>query len=402
MVRSRRGYFMKGVFMKKIFGILAIMQILSLCCFATVFAFNTEGYVTFSWATQSEGILPEKFEGNTQGNRGDLTQSLGEEDSIGTTGLEEKFTGLGYYPDGVVYKFNKTVEDGSEVKSWLVKNPNSNEPDISLHEITWGNDWCAEGVEVYAVNYNGTGEDKIIAIAYNKLAEPRLEQYNAKKGTNIELRTVEGSKVEYEYAFANNDNVYATNIWFPADFEYCEAIKLVDITEDLKIYGGGGQKSSDGYDLDAIYGYVINYDMECGNETAIAIATDSRVNNLKLGKSWQAIVMEVDVDDLKNGEVKFDIIAGQNYKIGEGSIFINVDGIVDVKYEFTKYELEILGEDTAKVGIYDNVNDMLKKGKLLGNGKLTEREEISEGKAYIRIHFDAQIPNYLYDITKIK
>lgn len=388
--------------MKKIFSILAIIMIFSTFLSAGVFAFNENGYVTFSWATKNEGILPEQFEGKTQGNRGDLSQSLGEEDSIGTVGLEEKFTGMGYFTEGVIYRFDKDVEDGSQVESWLVKNPNSEEPDVSIHEITWGNDWCAEGVEVYAVNYNGTGEDKLIAIAYNKLAQPRLDAYNSKKGTDVKLRVVEGSRVEYEYAFENNDNIYATNIWFPSDFDYCEAIKLIDITEELKIYGGGGQKAYDGYDLDAIYGYVINYNMECGNETAVAFANDSRVNNLKFGNSWQSIVMEVDVEDLKEEEAKFDIIAGQHYKIGEGYIFINDEGNVDVKYEFTKYELEILGEDTAKIGIYNNVNDMLKKGKLLGNGKLTKREEVSSGKAYVRIHFDAQIPNYLYDITEVK
>ena len=388
--------------MKKFSFFVISFVLLTTILSAVAFAVNPNGCVTFSWATSSEGELPEQYKGNTQGNRGEISESLGENDSIGTTGLEEKFTGLGYFTEGVIYRFDKTVEDGTNVDSWLVKNPNSLEPDISLHEITWGNDWCAEGVEVYAVNYNGTGEDRLIAIAYNKLAETRINDYNKKYGTALELRTVENCKVEYKYAIEENDNVYSTNVWFPDDFEYCEAIKLIDITEELKKFGGGGQKSHDGYDLDAIYGFVINYDMERGNETAIAISNDERVNNVKCGNSWQSIVMEVNVADLKNGEkIKFDIIAGQHYKIGEGYIFLDSNGIVSVDYEFSKYELEILGEDTVKIGIYDNLNDMLKKGKLLGNGKLTKQEKITDGKAYIRLHFDAQIPEYLYDITKI-
>lgn len=96
------------------------------------------------------------------------------------------------------------------------------------------------------------------------------------------------------------------------------------ITDTLKVYGGKGQETSDEYDLDAVYGFVVNYDLTYGSET-------------------------------------------------------------------------------EKVGIYSNINSMLdKKGKLLGNGKLTKQEEVTEGDAYIRIHFDAKIPQYVYGLTDIR
>lgn len=161
---------------------------------------------------------------------------------------------------------------------------------------------------------------------------------------------------------------------------------------------------TDGYDLDVIYGFVINYDIKYGSETAVAISDNSRVSSIKKGKSWQDIVMQVNVEDLKeNGSVDFDIIAGQYYKIGQGEIYLDNAGKVAVKYSFTDYKFEIQGEETAKIGIYSDLKDMLdKKGKLLGNGKLTKQEEITSGDAYIRIHFDAKIPEYVYGLTKIK
>lgn len=390
--------------------IISLMMVTILCIMAlslSVQALTTGGYVTSSWATMNEGILTEGGIDKGYENRTSLLASLYEADSVGQNGLEEKFTGIGYFPEGVVYRFDTQVEDSSTIESRLVENPNPDEPDLSLREITWDGDnspWIGEGVEVYAVNYNGTGEDKLIAYAYNKTAQKRLDEYNSRNHTTIELKQVEGAKVEYTYPIEENRNVYSTDIYFEDDFQYCEAIKLVDITNTLKVYGGKGQEKSDGYDLDAVYGFVVSYDINYGSETAVAISNDERVINLKKGNSWQSIVLKVSVDDLKeNGDATFEIIAGQNYKIGEGRIYLDDEGKVAVEYDFTDYKFPILGEETAKVGIYDNLKDMLdKKGNLLGNGKLTTQEEVTEGDAYIRIHFDAKIPEYVYGLTKVK
>ena len=370
-----------------------------------VLGVTNEGVVTSSWATTNEGTVAGPIYSG-QENRASLSTSLYEADAIGTNGLEEKFTGVGYFPEGIIYRFDVDVEDSSTVGSKLVENPNPDEPDLSLREITWGGSnsrWIGEGIEVYAVNYNGTGEDKLIAYAYNKTAQVRLNEYNKRKNTSLELKQVEGAHIEFTYPIEGNTNVYSTDIYFSEDFEYCEAIKVIDITESLKIYGGDGRNSVDGYDLDAVFGFVVNYDLEYGNETAVAIANTERATNIKKGNSWQSIVMKVNVEDLKeNGDITFDIIAGQNYKIGEGTIYLDDEGKVAVKYDFTEYKFAILGEETAKVGIYDELNDMLdKKGKLLGNGKLITQEEVTEGDAYVRIHFDAQIPEYVYGLTEI-
>lgn len=47
---------------------------------------------------------------------------------------------------------------------------------------------------------------------------------------------------------------------------------------------------------------------------------------------------------------------------------------------------------------------MLKDGKLLGNGKLTKDEKVTlkDEYAYIRLHFDAEIPTYLLNELKVK
>lgn len=389
--------------------IISLMLVLALCFVAlstSVLAFSN-GYVSSSWATMNEGDLTEGQIDKGYEKRTSLLASLYEADSLGKDNVEGTFTGIGYFPEGVTYRFDVEVEDGTVVKSQLVENPNPNEPDLSLREITWDGDtspWIGEGVKVYAVNYNGTGEDKLIAYAYNKTAQKRLDEYNARNHTTIELAQVEGAKVEYTYPIEGNRNVYSTDIYFSDDFQYCEAIKLVDITDTLKVYGGKGQETSDGYDLDAVYGFVVNYDLTYGSETAVAMSNNERAENLKKGTSWQSIVMKVNVEDLKeNGDVTFDIIAGQHYKIGEGTIYLDEEGKVAVKYEFTDYKFNIQGEETAKVGIYSNLKSMLdKKGKLLGNGKLTKQEEVTEGDAYIRIHFDAKIPQYVYGLTDIR
>ena len=107
--------------------------------------------------------------------------------------------------------------------------------------------------------------------------------------------------------------------------------------------------------------------------------------------------MKVKVSDLLEGDKSFDIIAGQYYKIGTGRIYLE-DDIVKVDYEFYSY-YDINGIETAKVGIYKDLNSMMKDGKLLGNGHLVKNENvtINDAYAYIRLHFDVSIPEYSYD-----
>ena len=347
-----------------------------------------------SWATSNTGnpiMDPDKG----YDNRLNLTNSLYEADASEENGRELGFTGIGYFgSEGVTYYFDKFDDEGNRTHySRLVKNPGDG-ADLMLREVTWDGDnstWTAEGVQVYAVNYNGSGEDKLVAYAYNKLA------YTRASAKGVQLPQVNGAKVEFSYA-SDAHNLYDTLIYFSDDFEYCSAIKLVDVTEDLKYLGGNGQNVHDGYDLDAIYGYRVLYspvgDITYKDETAVSVGDI----NINCESSWQKVVMKVKVADLIENDQTFDIIAGQYYKIGTGRIYLE-DGIVKVQYEFIPY-YDIKGIDTVKIGIYKDLNNMMKDGKLLGNGKLIADENVTESDeyAYIRLHFDVSIPDYLYDV----
>lgn len=361
-----------------------------LCVVPSVSALSDN--VVGSWATFNSGEVMVEVDKGYE-NRVVLNNSLYEADASGLNNKEEGFTGIGYFGEkGVIYTFDNYDDEGNKThNSRLVKNPNRDEADLKLREVTWDGDrstWTAEAVKVYAVNYNGTGEDKLIAYAYNKVAYKRAE---AKSEV---LPQVEGADVKF---VATTDNLYDTLITFGDDFKYCDAIRLVDYTEELKYLGGNGQNVHDGYDLDAIYGYKILYspvgDVTYKDETAISIGD----LNINCSDSWQKVVMKVKVSDLKEQDKFFDIIAGQFYKIGTGRIYLE-DGIVKVDYEFSSY-YDIKGIDTAKVGIYRDINSMMKDGKLLGNGKLVNDDMITldDEYAYIRLHFDVSIPEYLYD-----
>ena len=248
---------------KKLLFLTTIVVGILLC--TSVFAdVESDGtVVSSSWATSFEGKLD--MTNFTPGNEERIIgqHTVGEFDATGKNNSEGTFTGIGYFPEGTTLRFDKILDTGEVIKSRLVKNPNQGKPDLSLREVTWDGDsspWIGEGVEVYAVNYNGIGKDELVAIAYNKTAQKRLDEYNAKNGTTETLRQVEGSKVDFIYPIEGNRNVYSTDIYFPEEFQYCDAIKLVDITESLKKYGGQGKDRYDGYDLDAIFGYVIRYD----------------------------------------------------------------------------------------------------------------------------------------------
>lgn len=277
----------------------------------------------------------------------------------------------------------------------IVGNPDESLPDLTLTEVTWDGDnstWIGEGVEVWAVNYNGTGEDRLVAYAYNKLAMTRATNAGA------ELLQVEGAKIEFAYQ-SDARNLYDTLVYFPDDFVYCTAIRLVDITESLKQYGGNGQDVHDGYDLDALYGYKILYipvdGVEYQSETAIAAGN----LNLNCEDSWQKVVMKVATSDLvDNNVVTFDIIAGQHYKVGTGEVYLDENGEVQVRYNFNA-SYNLVKVNDVSVGIYKDYNSMLKNGKLLGNGQLTNIDKVTleDEYAYIRLHFDVDIPTYLIE-----
>lgn len=348
-----------------------------------------------SWATYNEGEVV--LELVTQPERAELERSLGES----TKGVTNHFTGVGYFgTEGIVYYFDGVNESGTRASSFLVNNPDVNAPDLMLREITYSNastglsDWRGEAVEVWAVDYNGTGEDVLLAYAYNRSAKQLADA----KG--VILKQVDGAKVDFSYEEGSYDH-YDTLVYFPEGFQYCRAIKLVDVTEDeeLRSLGGGGMNSRDGYDLDAIYGYRIlevpTENVEYQSETAISVGA----LNLNCENSWQKVVMKVSVADLYDGNVvNFDIIAGQYYKIGSGEIYLDENEEVKVRYNFND-SYNLVKVNDVKIGIYENYNDMIKNGKLLGNGCLNKDEIVKSNNeyAYVRLHFDVEIPTYLID-----
>lgn len=260
-----------------------------------------------SWATYNEGEVISSLV--IQSERAQLERTLGES----VIGEKNHFTGIGYFcENGVTYYFDGLNESGTRASSYLVNNPDDTAPDLMLREITYSNpktglsDWRGEAFEVWAIDYNGIGENILLAYAYNRSA---IQLATEKKVT---LKQVEGAKVDFAY---NNDSYdhYDTLICFPEGFQYCRAIKLVDVTEneELKALGGGGMGTYDGYDLDAIYGYRIlgipTENLEYQSETAVA----SGNLNLNCEDSWQKVVMKVATSDLNDGNVvTFDIVAG--------------------------------------------------------------------------------------------
>lgn len=351
-----------------------------------------------SWATYNEGnVIDSSLVDKGYEKRTILESSLYAADASEENGREQGFTGIGYFgEEGVTYYFNKYDEEGNKThNSLIVGNPDETQPDLTLTEVTWdgGNStWIGEGVEVWAVNYNGTGEDRLVAYAYNKLATVRAQNAGA------ELVQVEGAKIEFAYQ-SDAKNLYDTLVYFPNDFVYCSAIRVVDITETLKQYGGNGQNVHDGYDLDALYGYKILYipveGVEYQSETAISVGE----LNLNCEDSWQKAVMKVATSDLTDGNVvTFDIIAGQHYLVGTGEVYLDENGEVKVRYNFND-SYNLVNVNDVKIGIYKDYSNMLKNGKLLGNGQLNvdEKVTIDNEYAYIRLHFDVEIPTYLVE-----
>lgn len=379
--------------MKKKYLFLIILALVFSSKLSNVMAQNTG--ILPSWATYNEGTVIEELV--AQPERAELERSLG----ATTIGITNHFTGIGYFgEEGVKYYFDSLNESGTRASSYLVKNPLDNGADLMLREITYSNpktglsDWRGEGVAIYAIDFNGTGEDVLLAYAYNRSAIQLAE----KKG--VTLKQVEGAKVNFEYSENSYDH-YDTLVYFPDEFQYCRGIKLVDITEtsELRSLGGGGMQSRDGYDLDAIYGYRI-LDIPTENvvyQSETAIATGNL--NLSCEKSWQKVVIRISPKELLVEKVSnFDIVAGQHYKVGSGEIFLDENGEVKVRYNFNN-SYNLVKVNDAKVGIYKNYNNMLKKGKLLGNGKLVRDEHVTiyDDYAYIRLHFDVEIPTYLID-----
>lgn len=272
--------------MKKIFA-SALVATLAVICSVPALAdtTNNNDKGTASWATRNEGVLTTgSYENNYKGLRDKLDNSLGAPDAANN--VDGKFTSIAYFPKGVTYTFDKKKSDGTYEKSTIVNNPDGTKPDLSLREITWDGDacsWIGEGVQVYAVNYNGTGKEELIAYAYNKMAQKNIEAYNKKNNKNETLPQVKGAKVEFEFGETQYKNVYVADVYFPDEFKYCDAIKVVDITDTIKKYGGGGQDSKDGYDLDAIQAYNVcyNYSPKKEEETKPVATKTPTLDNKK-------------------------------------------------------------------------------------------------------------------------
>lgn len=214
--------------MKKILTLLLVLAFVT-----EVDAREVHGVQSYATRAYGERI----YEGTAK--RGKLSESLGLPNTI--NGKEGGFTGIGLFGEnGVEYTFDQYDEDGNIIElGRVVGNPDETKPDLVLTEITWGN-WTSEIVEIYAINYNGTGENKLVAHAYNRTT-PHDKQ--------IQLDEAANSKV---YFIAEGSS-YLTNVYFSEDFEFCDGFKLIDKSEPAP------NGSYDGYDLDAIMAYTVVY-----------------------------------------------------------------------------------------------------------------------------------------------
>ena len=159
----------------------------------------------------------------------------------------------------------RDVEQVEDEFGRVVENPDESKPDLVLTEITWGN-WSSEIVEIYAINYNGTGEDKLVAHAYNRTT-PLDKQ--------IQLDEAANSKVY----FITEGSSYLTNVYFSEDFKFCDGFKLIDKSEPAP------NGSYDGYDLDAIMAYTVVY-------------SPSKINfNFKKGEVSHIGIFYIDLSD---------------------------------------------------------------------------------------------------------
>ena len=142
--------------MKKILALLLVFTFIM-----EVDAKEVHGVQSYATKAYGERI----YEGTAK--RGELSESLGLPNTV--NGKEGGFTGIGLFGEnGVEYTFDQYDEDGNIVEfGRVVGNPDDSKPDLVLTEITWGN-WTSEIVEIYAINYNGTGENKLVAYAYNR------------------------------------------------------------------------------------------------------------------------------------------------------------------------------------------------------------------------------------------
>lgn len=132
----------------------------------------------------------------------------------------------------------------------IVNNKDVAVPDLQLNEGSVdGQGNIGEGIRLYAINYNGTNTVKHVATVYNETAQTNLDAYNVANGTSEVLEVVPGSKVEYKVVPNTNNYIYQADIYFPEDFVYCDGIFAIDITNELKKYGGNGQNAKDGFDL---------------------------------------------------------------------------------------------------------------------------------------------------------
>lgn len=180
------------------------------------------------------------------------TNALGAPDAT-QTGGDNKFTGLRYY-DEATYSFHGATKR-------LIANYPGDDPDLSLIEVTWGTGWHVEAVDVYlvgAVTRNGDG----------LLSPPSTEP--VKIGTAFNKVGIEkGYDGGLECTYTASGNFGYTNIFFPDNIAYAEAVQLKDVTSSYneptptsKTY----KSYDEGFDLDALKAW---YTIEAGNLNAV-------------------------------------------------------------------------------------------------------------------------------------
>lgn len=204
------------------------------------FAVNTTGDLTFASNYESFNLISNPSSMNLYDvNRTNPANALGTFDAV-QNGSTDKFFSVGYAgADGVTYTFGTNM---------IAKNGDTSINggyDAGVSEVTWGS-WHKEAVDVFLVGAKLAGEATVrtdpfkIGTIFNKV------------GIDANLDTG-GLDVKEEII----DNFGVTWFNFPDNVEYARAIKLVDVTDRYNS-GYTAYRSSDGYDLDAIFAFSAN------------------------------------------------------------------------------------------------------------------------------------------------
>lgn len=330
-----------------------------------------------------------KYSGNNNvDKRANVANAFGAPDAVqGMNNGDEKFTGLGFFPEGVTYYFGD-----KNARYDIYRNPDPEAADLSLIEVTWTTNWHTEAVDVYLVNAVIDGDlvpgNTWIGTVYNR----KKPVFEGLEGFGFDVRTV--------------GNFTYTDIFFPTNIDKAAAVRLVDKTAEINTPNptyNTYRSYDDGYDLDALvayytmptntfenkldttqnpmgtmnaaidiagtrevieYAYEKNFDTKSGSFTA---ESDTKTINPNSGKEqWfryvQVNVAEapVTVNRLRYGNGAGDILdVGYTIEIdADGYIFINLgenSGSIHV---------ELLGDDLAfnNNGGHVNASGMFETG----------------------------------------